>query len=101
MSSHTCHAIGCKKYCKPEHLMCSKHWAMVGLKNQIAVYKNYRPGQCDDKQPSKEWFNAANAAIEEVASKTGHKDVYDMRQKAKENLIESIRQLCAVGDDTK
>jgi hypothetical protein len=33
-----------------------------------AVYRWYRRGQCDDKQPSKEWIKAARAAISYVAS---------------------------------
>jgi hypothetical protein len=60
---HTCHAKGCGRACKPEHLMCAPCWALVPRPLQAAVYKHYRPGQCDDKRPSKEWFKAADAAI--------------------------------------
>lgn len=69
--SHTCHARGCKKYCRPEHLMCVRHWRKVPVRIQRAVYRHYRPGQCDDKRPSKDWHEAADAAIGAVALKEG------------------------------
>jgi hypothetical protein len=46
--------------------MCRRHWFMVPRALQAAVWKHYRPGQCDDKQPSKEWHEAADAAIAAV-----------------------------------
>lgn len=60
---HHCHAHGCKAHCPPEHLMCWHHWRMVPKDMQNAVWKAYRPGQCQDKQVSAEWENAANMAI--------------------------------------
>jgi hypothetical protein len=65
---HLCHARGCEKECKPEKLMCPKHWAMVPAHIQRAVYKHYRAGQCDDYRPSEEWFAAADAAIRAVSA---------------------------------
>ena len=64
--THTCHARGCETPCKPELLMCPKHWRMVPAHIQKAVYKNYRHGQCDDKRPSQAWHDAADAAIRAV-----------------------------------
>lgn len=64
---HTCHAIGCGEYCRPEHLMCRKHWSAVPDIIQRAVYRFYRPGQCDDMSPSEKWHQAADAAIASVA----------------------------------
>jgi hypothetical protein len=62
--SHTCHARGCKTTCKPEFLMCSKHWRMVPKTLQQAVYRTYQPGQCQgNPTPSPEWHKAADAAI--------------------------------------
>lgn len=49
--------------------MCLKHWRMVPKDLQRAVWRHYRRGQCDDKRPSQEWFAAADAAIQAVASK--------------------------------
>lgn len=66
---HHCHAIGCPIEVPPEMLMCKKHWFMVPKAIRNAVWKTYRPGQCDDMRPSEEWFEAAKMAIEAVARK--------------------------------
>lgn len=47
--------------------MCAPHWRKVPQKLRLAVWLAYRPGQCDDKRPSAEWFAAADAAIRAVA----------------------------------
>jgi hypothetical protein len=65
--AHTCHARNCSAAVPPERLMCLKHWRMVPLVVQRAVWRHYRPGQCDDKKPSGEWMRAAGAAIAAVA----------------------------------
>lgn len=64
-----CHARGCKVACKPEMLMCLRHWCMVPGPLQAEVWNHYRPGQCDDMQPSEAWFAAADAAIRAVFEK--------------------------------
>jgi hypothetical protein len=51
--------------------MCLKHWKMVPYQTQLAVLEHYRRGQCDDMRPSKEWFNAANLAVAQVAQQEG------------------------------
>lgn len=71
MTAHTCHAVGCKRVCKPEHLMCWPHWRTVNRYLQARVWNAYRPGQCDDKSPSEEWHDAADAAIGWVARAEG------------------------------
>lgn len=48
-------------------LMCLAHWRLVPRSIQQRVWQTYRRGQCDDQRPSKEWFNAADAAIGYVA----------------------------------
>lgn len=65
--SHHCHARFCTVPTKPEMLMCRRHWFMVPKVLRDAVWTTYRPGQCDDKQPSEAWHKAADAAIEAVA----------------------------------
>ena len=65
--AHTCHATACSAHCRPEHLMCPRHWATVSPATQRAVLTHYRHGQCTDMRPSKEWFDAANLAVAEVA----------------------------------
>lgn len=47
----------------PTLLMCRKHWDMVPMHLRWPVIRNYRRGQCDDKRPTREWFQAAKAAI--------------------------------------
>ena len=65
--SHTCHAIGCKTACKPEHLMCSKHWDMVTSFAKERVYAEYQDGQCSrDGGPTPQWHSAADVAIYQV-----------------------------------
>lgn len=66
--THHCHARDCKTPCKPEMLMCLRHWTMVPYSLRRLVWKNYRRGQCDDKRPSRAWFKAADDAIEAVAA---------------------------------
>lgn len=44
---------------------------MVPKAIQQEVWKHYRPGQCDDKNPSEAWHKAADAAIAAVAAKEG------------------------------
>jgi hypothetical protein len=52
-------------------LMCKKHWFMLPPNIRSAVWRTYRPGQCDDKNPSEEWHVTADAAIGYVAAKEG------------------------------
>jgi hypothetical protein len=68
---HTCHARGCEVPVKPELLMCYAHWRKVPSQVQRAVWAAYRPGQCDDMRPSKDWHLAADAAIGYVAKSGG------------------------------
>jgi hypothetical protein len=50
-------------------LMCRRHWFMVPKNLRDRVWATYRPGQCDDKQPSEAWHLAADAAIRHVAAR--------------------------------
>ena len=67
MPAHTCHARGCTTEVRPELLFCLKHWRMVPRDLQRQVWATYRVGQCADKRPSREWLDAADAAIFAVA----------------------------------
>lgn len=69
--SHHCHAKLCKTRCRPQLLMCPKHWRMVPATLQRRVYATYRRGQCDDMRPSLDWHEAADAAIASVALQEG------------------------------
>lgn len=90
--SHHCHAKGCQTKCKPEFLMCPRHWRMVPGQFQRLVWAHYRPGQCDDKQPSEKWHAAADIAIAAVALKESRisEDTYE-RIKAKAREVLSVR----------
>lgn len=86
---HNCHAKGCKRQCKPEYLMCYRHWQMVPMVVQRAVWLHYRPGQCDDKQPSQKWHAAADWAIASVALQEGRisKEKYAAVKQQCENVL--------------
>lgn len=80
--NHHCHAVNCKEHCKPELLMCPKHWAMVPKDLQRQVWEHYREGQCNfNPRPSREWFKAADAAIRAVAKNEGITFVVNLRKK--------------------
>jgi len=66
-AEHHCHARHCGTHVPPEMLMCRSHWFMVPPEIRDRVWKHYRPGQCDDMNPSEEWHRAADEAIEAVA----------------------------------
>lgn len=66
---HTCHAVRCNARVQPTFLMCGPHWSRVSPTTRSAVWRAYRPGQCDDKRPSAAWMVAATKAIIEVAWK--------------------------------
>lgn len=66
---HHCHAKNCPLPCAPERLTCSRHWFMCSKLLRDRVWATYRPGQCDDKNPSPAWHDAANAAIADIWSK--------------------------------
>jgi hypothetical protein len=54
---------------KPEMLMCLAHWRRVPRDLQQKVWATYRPGQCDDRDVSRDWLKAADAAIAAVVEK--------------------------------
>ena len=70
-AAHICHARDCGKNVPPEFLMCGRHWRMVPKKIRDAVWKHYREGQCDDLRVTREWLQAADAAIGWVARSEG------------------------------
>jgi len=57
----------CNAHVQPEMLMCRKHWFMVPKPLRDRVWATYNPGQCDGDAPvTKEWHEAADAAIDAV-----------------------------------
>jgi hypothetical protein len=79
--AHTCHATNCERTTKPELFMCYPHWMMVPRPMQQRIWATYRPGQCDDLNPSAEYCQAARGAVIAVAEKEGIEPdtvLYDM-----------------------
>jgi hypothetical protein len=85
--AHHCHARGCRTPVRPELLMCARHWRVVPKFVQRAVWDSYRPGQCDDKDVSRAWLRAADAAIGFVARAEGL-PVREVERVALETLTE-------------
>ena len=66
MSEHICHAKNCDLAVPPKKLMCKRHWFMVPPDLRKEVWREYRPGQEVDKEPTAEYLKAARKAIEAV-----------------------------------
>lgn len=79
--AHHCHATDCQASVPPEMLMCRRHWFMVPRPLRNRVWSTYRPGQCDDMNPSADYCRAAKAAVVAVAEQEGRPAdtaLYDM-----------------------
>lgn len=72
---HHCHAKGCPVPVPPKMLMCTQHWYMVPKDLQAAVWHAYRPGQEVTKDPTREYLDAATAAIAAVAAAEARRGV--------------------------
>lgn len=70
---HHCHAEGCIVVVPPRLLMCARHWAMVPVDLQQAVYQTYRPGQ-ERGIPSLAWLDAATEAQNHVRRLEGYRE---------------------------
>ena len=71
MSEHKCHAIGCQVNVDPKFLLCPAHWRLVPFPLKKRVWQHYRRDQEVTKNPSKDYLNAAKAAIVAVAHLEG------------------------------
>lgn len=69
MSEHFCHAKTCKVIVPPKRLMCKRHWFMVPADLRKAVWREYRPGQEVDKEPTAAYLEAAQKAITAVQAR--------------------------------
>jgi hypothetical protein len=69
--SHGCHATGCKAPVPPVMWGCKRHWFMVPVSIRMRILRTYRPGQCEDWEPSKEYLEAARDAVIAVAAQEG------------------------------
>lgn len=71
--AHTCHATACTSKVPPVMWGCRKHWFMVPLSIRNRILLTYRPGQCDDMNPSRPYLLAAKDAVIAVATREGIK----------------------------
>lgn len=69
---HTCHALHCTVPIPPRLLMCRTHWNMVPAGMRQAVWRAYRAGQEETKDPLPAYLAAAIAAVHAVAAQEGH-----------------------------
>lgn len=49
---HECHAPGCGKQVPPKMFACREHWYKLRRPMREAIWREYRPGQESDKNPS-------------------------------------------------
>jgi len=67
--AHTCHAAGCSRKVPPVMFMCKRHWFMLTPELRAAIWRTYRPGQCDDWKISQAYADAATAAVRWLGQK--------------------------------
>ena len=67
--SHYCHVPGCSRVVDPKFLMCHRHWELVPLNLKNRIYQHYRTGQEIDKNPTDEYLQVAELAINSVLEK--------------------------------
>lgn len=80
---HTCHAAGCRIAVPPKMFMCRKHWYMLPKWRRDKVWQLYRPGQEDDKRPSREYLNFTGECIRWLKDEEAKQKRWIARIKAK------------------
>jgi hypothetical protein len=63
---HHCHAHGCKLEVPPKLFMCATHWYFLRKPLRDAIWREYRPGQENDKRASLRYLIVQQRAIAEV-----------------------------------
>lgn len=67
--SHACHAVGCERRVPAAMFACREHWYKLRKPLRDAIWREYRPGQERDKQPSKRYLCVQRRAVGELAFK--------------------------------
>lgn len=67
--SHTCHAHGCTRRVPPAMFACKPHWFALRKPMRDAIWREYRPGQENDKKPSYRYLAVQRRAVAELAFK--------------------------------
>lgn len=66
---HTCHAHGCKIVVPARMFVCRRHWAVLRQIVKDAVWREYRDGQEDRKDPTPRYMAVQRRAVAELAFK--------------------------------
>lgn len=61
--SHLCHAHECTQPVAPAMFMCRAHWFALERRLQKAIWREYRSGQENDKDPSLRYLAVQQYAI--------------------------------------
>jgi hypothetical protein len=66
---HHCHAHGCDRRVPPSMFMCGKHWFSLRAATRASIWREYRPGQENTKDPSARYMAVQRRAVAEAAFK--------------------------------
>lgn len=69
-TGHTCHWPGCEVVVPPAMWGCKPHWFRLPAHLRRQIWATYRPGQEDDRSPSREYVVAARLVKEWIQTKT-------------------------------
>ena len=67
--NHTCHAHECKIVVPPRMFVCKRHWAALRQVLKNAIWREYRDGQEDRKDPTPRYLAVQQRAVAELAFK--------------------------------
>ena len=89
---HPCHALGCSVEVPSKMFACKRHWYMVPKSLRDRLWREYRPGQENDKKPSCRYIAVQRRCVYEIAQREGrtaHSEPYL-------NLSQRMRAFCLV-----
>lgn len=69
--SHRCHAPGCETEVPPKMFACKRHWFKLRKPTRDAIWREYRPGQENDKKPSLRYLAVQRLACAELVFRPG------------------------------
>ncbi len=98
---HQCHAESCTKEVAPRLLMCARHWRAVPKPVQDLVWRFYRVGQEERKDPSAAYMAAQRLAVAAVVKSDTRRSelvVEARRWASRGDVVEEVaRAIAAVG----
>lgn len=81
---HHCHWPGCEQRVPPAMWGCRKHWYMLPLPLRTAIWRTFKPGQEEAKNPSRDYLDAAKAAQDWIAARSTQQHGLDFDSAARE-----------------